>query len=56
MARVSGLAWPEFDVCAPLTEERRFDLVICEQVLEHVPDPWTAVENLRELCVPGRPR
>ena len=36
-----------------LTEGRRFDLVICEQVLEHVPDPWAAVENLRELCVPG---
>ena len=49
----ASLAWPDFDVCAPLTEERRFDLVICEQVLEHVPDPWAAVENLRELCVPG---
>ncbi len=49
----AGLAWPEFDLCAPLTEERRFDLVICEQVLEHVADPWAAAENLRELCVPG---
>ena len=29
--------YPEFDLCAPLTEERRFDVVICEQVLEHVP-------------------
>jgi len=48
-----ALAWPEFDICAPLTEERRFDLVICEQVLEHVPDACAAVENLRELCVPG---
>ena len=48
-----ALAWPDFDIGAPLTEERRFDLVICEQVLEHVPDPCAAVENLRELCVPG---
>jgi SAM-dependent methyltransferase len=47
------LGYPEFDLCAELTEARRFDLVICEQVLEHVPDPWLAAENLRELCVAG---
>ena len=47
------LDYPEFDICAPLTEERRFDVVICEQVLEHVEDPWVATENLRGLCVPG---
>jgi SAM-dependent methyltransferase len=46
------LDYPEFDICAPLTEERRFDVVICEQVLEHVEDPWAAAENLRGLCVP----
>jgi SAM-dependent methyltransferase len=49
----AGLIYPEFDVCAPLTEERRFDVVICEQVLEHVDDPCAAASNLRELCVPG---
>lgn len=49
----TALAWPDFDLSAPLTEERRFDLVICEQVLEHVPDPWAAVRNLFELCRPG---
>lgn len=49
----ANLAWPEFDICAPLTDERRFDLVICEQVLEHVEDPWAAVANIRDLCVPG---
>jgi Methyltransferase domain len=27
--------------------------VICEQVLEHVVDPWKAAENLRALCAPG---
>jgi SAM-dependent methyltransferase len=47
------LNYPEFDVCAPLTETRRFDVVICEQVLEHVLDPWAAAANLRGLCVPG---
>jgi SAM-dependent methyltransferase len=44
------LDYPAFDICAPLTEERRFDVVICEQVLEHVEDPWKAAENLRGLC------
>jgi SAM-dependent methyltransferase len=48
-----SLSYPEFDLCAPLQEERRFDVVICEQVLEHVPDPVAACANLRRLCVPG---
>jgi SAM-dependent methyltransferase len=49
----ASLASPAFDLCAPLQEQRRFDVVICEQVLEHVVDPWAAARNLRELCVPG---
>jgi SAM-dependent methyltransferase len=49
----SSLSFPDFDLCAPLVEERRFDVVICEQVLEHVPDPWTAAANLNGLCAPG---
>ena len=48
-----NLDYPEFDLCAPLSEERRFDVVICEQVLEHVADPAAAAENLRRLCAPG---
>jgi SAM-dependent methyltransferase len=48
-----SLMYPEFDVCAPLEDPRRYDVVICEQVLEHVPDPWAAVSNLRAMCTPG---
>lgn len=48
-----SLDFPEFDLCAPLAEgQQQFDVVICEQVLEHVPDPFLAARNLRELCVP----
>jgi hypothetical protein len=47
------LAYPEFDLCAPLREPGRFDVVICEQVLEHVVDPWGAAANLRDLCAAG---
>jgi SAM-dependent methyltransferase len=49
----AALAYPEFDLCAPLAEARRFDVVICEQVLEHVPDPCAAAANLRQLCAAG---
>lgn len=49
----TSLNYPEFDLCAPLTVDRRFDVVICEQVLEHVIDPVAAAANLRGLCAPG---
>jgi SAM-dependent methyltransferase len=49
----AALMYPDFDLCAPLREPRQFDVVICEQVLEHVPDPWAAASNLRGLCAPG---
>ena len=52
-AQYTSLMYPQFDICAPVTEPGRFDVVICEQVLEHVPDPWGAAANLRELCAPG---
>ena len=48
-----SLDYPEFDLCAPLGQHERFDVVICEQVLEHVLDPAAAAANLRDLCVPG---
>lgn len=48
-----SLNFPEFDICAAPSDELEFDVVICEQVLEHVVDPWTAAANLRALCAPG---
>ncbi|MGI8557190.1 MAG: class I SAM-dependent methyltransferase [Solirubrobacteraceae bacterium] len=51
--RFASLNYPDFDLCAPLTGRSQFDVVICEQVIEHVVDPWAAVENLRGLCTPG---
>lgn len=48
------LEYPEFDLCDPSpTHDGRYDLVICEQVLEHVENPVTAVGNLKALCAPG---
>ncbi len=48
-----SLNYPEFDLCAPLDPAATFDVVICEQVIEHVIDPFAAARNLRGLCVPG---
>lgn len=52
-ASFQSLNYPDFDLCAPLTAGGRFDVVICEQVLEHVVDPNAAVANLRGLVRPG---
>jgi len=49
----SNLAYPAFDLCAPVERPAEFDVVICEQVLEHVVDPYAAAANLRELCTAG---
>jgi SAM-dependent methyltransferase len=51
--RYESLQYPEFDLCAPLGPREQFDVVICEQVIEHVPDPCAATANLRALCRPG---
>lgn len=49
----TSLNYPEFDLCAPLSGQGPFDVVICEQVIEHVIDPVAAAGNLRGLCAPG---
>jgi SAM-dependent methyltransferase len=51
--RYESFRYPEFDLCAPLDTSEAFDVVICEQVIEHVPDPSAAAANLRRLCRPG---
>ena len=44
--RFASLDYPEFDLCAPLERARAtFDVVICEQVIEHVVDPWAAARE-----------
>lgn len=52
-ARFQALNFPEFDLLAPLDGRGGFDVVLCEQVLEHVDDPWLAARNLRDLVVAG---
>ncbi len=51
--RFESLDFPGFDLCAPLGDRVRSDVIICEQVLEHVVDPCAAARNLRGLCASG---
>jgi SAM-dependent methyltransferase len=45
--------FPEFDLCNPPPQLPRFDVVLCEQVLEHVVDPWRAIRTLHDLARAG---
>jgi hypothetical protein len=45
--------YPEFDLVEPAPTADRFSVVICDQVLEHVVDPFVGARTLADLCVPG---
>jgi SAM-dependent methyltransferase len=44
--------FPEFDVCEDILD-RKFDLIIADQVFEHVRFPWRAARNVRQMLRPG---
>jgi SAM-dependent methyltransferase len=46
------LKYPAFDLCGS-TPTRQYDVVFCEQVLEHVVDPSAAMRTLFALTRPG---
>jgi 2-polyprenyl-3-methyl-5-hydroxy-6-metoxy-1,4-benzoquinol methylase len=39
--------------CAMPFEEKYFDVILCLDVLEHLVDPWSAVNNLHRFLKPG---
>lgn len=45
--------YPDLDLTDPPDDVPTYDVVICEQVLEHVTDPWASARTLRRLCRPG---
>jgi SAM-dependent methyltransferase len=49
----TALEYPAFDLCAPPEQIDSYDLVICNQVLEHVIDPVRAAKTLHDICEPG---
>lgn len=45
------LAWPEYDICETRLRDR-FDLIIAEQVFEHIEHPFQAARNVRAMLRP----
>lgn len=41
------------DIHSIPVEPNRFDVVVCTQVLEHLPDPLTAIQELSRILKPG---
>lgn len=48
-----GLAWVQGDVLAPPFRPASFDLVFCDGVLHHTPDPAAGYQGLARLVKPG---
>ena len=49
----TSYSYPEFDLLNPGQITKQFDVVLCEQVLEHVQDPFQATRTLYDLLIPG---
>jgi SAM-dependent methyltransferase len=51
-ASYTATQYPEFDVCAEALD-RKFDLIIADQVFEHLPWPMRAGRNVHKMLRPG---
>ncbi|MCP5368727.1 MAG: methyltransferase domain-containing protein [Hyphomicrobiales bacterium] len=51
-ADYTATRYPEFDLCRDVLP-RTFDVIIADNVLEHVPDPAAAVANVWRMLAPG---
>ena len=45
--------WRRGDVCALPFPDERFEVVSCQQGLQFIPDPLTALREIRRILVPG---
>lgn len=52
-ASYRATSYPDFDLCSTKQLEPEAEIVFCEQVLEHLPDPWRATQNLFDVLTPG---
>jgi SAM-dependent methyltransferase len=53
-AKVVDASYPEFNILSLPYDDNTFDLVVTDQVLEHVQgDPFAAVEECRRVLKPG---
>lgn len=52
-ASYNNAEYPDFDICSPPHSVSEYDVVLVEQVLEHVQWPRRAVESIYSLLKPG---
>jgi SAM-dependent methyltransferase len=50
--RYTSVHYPQFDISEDLLD-RTFDVIVADQVLEHVASPVAAVANIRQMLCPG---
>ena len=46
-------SYPEYDLCESAVLDERFDLIIAEQVFEHLPKPYHAGRNIYQMLEEG---
>jgi 2-polyprenyl-3-methyl-5-hydroxy-6-metoxy-1,4-benzoquinol methylase len=51
-ARYKSVGYPDYDVCAGVLEEK-FDVILAEQVFEHVLWPYRGVRNVFQMLKPN---
>lgn len=51
--RYESVQYPEYDLCSGPRSEKAWDIIIAEQVLEHVPNPARALKNIQLMLRPG---
>lgn len=49
----NSLRYPEFDVCEPPTVKNQYDIIIAEQVFEHVRYPNRGLQTVRDMLRPA---
>jgi len=47
------LPYPEYDICNLHNLDSQWDFMLADQVLDHVRNPWVAVEEVRKHLCPG---
>ena len=51
--KYTSLCFPDFDICKKIKMQMKYDLIIAEQVFEHIEDPSLAIKNIYTLLKPG---
>jgi SAM-dependent methyltransferase len=51
-ARYKSVSYPDYDICAGVLDET-FDIILAEQVFEHVLWPYRGVRNVFQMLNPG---